>query len=310
MKNNLIFRKVFPDSTHALYNVAAWQKSDHDNIVLVSRMVENPGNENTPDIGKLILFEIDQEGKIIHERLIWEPLHSSFYLEDPRALVLPNGNIVIGLTSVMRSEIGFEPFPAYTFIESDSAWAGKLPPITLIHTYGPGKNMTPVKKDTFMYRPESSDFHHRLLVFDINSKGETHSQTIDFPNDLDWAQWKIGTTMPPLWINENEALMIFHGITKIDNKYIYSIGRAKLTFNDGKYFVKVDKNALITPDTFTKDGIPLEIELHPKLRRVVYACGGVIKRNDPENLNLYVNVGDRTTYEVKLPLEELKEGLF
>ena len=51
-------------------------------------------------------------------------------------------------------------------------------------------------------------------------------------------------------------------------------------------------------------------ELHPNLRRVVYSCGGLIKRNKQDGLFLYVNVGDRTTFEVEFSLSELKKGLF
>jgi len=67
----------------------------------------------------------------------------------------------------------------------------------------------------------------------------------------------------------------------------------------------------LVPDNFIEeDGQPLVNELHPNLRRVVYSCGGLIKKNKQDALSLYVNVGDRTTFEVEFSLAELKEGLF
>lgn len=310
MDLKLNIKKIFPEEGPARYNVAAWQKADRDHIVLVGREVHEPGQGGAPDIGKLVLFEIDDENRITQERMLWESLHSSFFLEDPRALVHTDGSITIGLTAVLYSEGGYIPFPAVVYIESGNAWEGELPPITLIHTYGAGKNLTPLTKNTFLFRPESDDYHHKLLLFDLYNSNPETTYNIEFPTDLEWALWRIGTTMPPIWIDERTALLIIHGITIKEGKYIYSIGRAKLFKKNDQFEVEVHPEPFITPETFMKDGKPLERELHPDLRRVVYACGGVIKRKEPENLYLYVNVADRNTYEVKLPLNELKEGLF
>ena len=121
--------------------------------------------------------------------------------------------------------------------------------------------------------------------------------------------------MPPIWLNQKEALFIFHGISiqkiKGKEKYIYSIGRAKLTRRNNKFDVVVAPEPILTPDDFVhEDGKPMVAELHPNLRRVVYSCGGLIKRNKQDGLFLYVNVGDRTTFEVEFYLSELKKGLF
>ncbi|EKE14673.1 MAG: hypothetical protein ACD_12C00349G0001, partial [uncultured bacterium] len=107
--------------------------------------------------------------------------------------------------------------------------------------------------------------------------------------------YKIGTAMPPFWFTPNEALFIIHGITKqiIDGKekYIYSIGRAKLTRKNNRFQVMVAPDPILTPDDFLdKDGSPLVEELHPESRRVVYSCGGVINKNKQDSLSLYVNV--------------------
>ena len=121
--------------------------------------------------------------------------------------------------------------------------------------------------------------------------------------------------MPPIWISKEEALFIIHGIsiekTNGQPRYIYSLGRAKLIRRKNKFQVIVAPEPIITPDDFLNSrGQPLVKELHPELRRVVYSCGGIIKTDAQDTLSLYVNVGDRATFEVEIPLSELKKGLF
>lgn len=309
MHLKLDIKKIFPDTDKARFNVAAWQRADRDNVVLVGREVHEAGVDK-PDIGKLVLFEIDDEARIIHERVLWEPTLDSFYLEDPRALSHKDGSITIGLTAVLKSSTAYLPYPAVVKIDKADAWSGQLPPVMLIHAFGPGKNLTPIRKYKFLFRPENLDYHHKLIYFDLRDTHSNSAYDIVFPTNLNWALWRIGTTMPPWWIEKDKALLIIHGITVKEGKYIYSIGRAKLYKKNGRFVVKVHPDPLITPDTFLKEGKPLESELHPELRRVVYACGGVIKRKDPHNLFIYVNVGDTTTYEVKISINDLKEGLF
>ena len=190
-----------------------------------------------------------------------------------------------------------------------------MPPFLIIDSFGPGKNLTPISKHTYLFRPDAPEYFHKLLVFSLHSQIPEKLGDIVFPTNLRWASWRIGTTMPPIWLTPNEALFIIHGISieKIDGKekYIYSIGKAKLIRNKNKFEVIVGKDPILTPDDFLdENGIALIKELHPELRRVVYSCGGVIKKKSPDMLSLYVNVGDRTTFEVKLSLEELKKDLF
>lgn len=308
MQPKYSIKKIFPESATARYNVAAWQKADRDHIVLVGREVREPGAYDTPDLGNLVLFEIDDNDRITHERVLWKSLEDSLYLEDPRARVNDDGSISIGLTALLKSHKGYTAYPALVEIPPESKWSGDLPPICLIHAYGPGKNLTPLRKTIFLFRPESVDYHHRLLVFDLENPDPSSTSNIEFPTDLPWALWRIGTTMPPLWINEKDAILIIHGITIQDGRYIYSIGRAWLFQVGGSYVVSVHPEPLLTRESFASQHAAND-ELHPELRRVVYACGGVIKRKEPDHLYLYVNVGDRTTYEVKLALSELKEGL-
>lgn len=315
MKINQI-KDIFPNIDLARFNMAVWQKADGDSLFFIAREVARPAENGEPDTGILKLFEVGINGEVIHEKIIWQPLHEGISLEDPRALELLNENLVIGLTAVFRDKKGLPvPFPAIVKIDSHSSWKKELPPFLVIDSFGPGKNLTPIDKNTYLFRPEALDYYHKLLVFSLNSQIPEKLDDIQFPSDLPWAKWRIGTTMPPLWINENEALFIIHGITikRIDNKdkYIYSIGRAKLIREGTQFEVIVEKEPIITPDDFLdKDGLPLIEELHPDIRRVVYSCGGLVKRNKPDTLSLYVNVGDRTTFEVELSMKELLIDLF
>lgn len=309
-------KNIFPNVSVARYNLAVWQKSSEDSLYLIGREVTEPGKEGEPDTGILKLFEVATDGSIIQEKVIWKPIYDGINLEDPRALELPHENLNIGLTAVLRNKKGSPvPFPAIVKIDSLNFWKHELPPLLIIDTFGPGKNLTPIDSHTYLFRPDTANYNHKLLVFSMHLQIPKKLTDIDFPTYLPWASWRIGTTMPPIWISPTEALFIIHGISlqKIagKEKYVYSIGRAKLTRQDNNYQVKIAPEPILTPDDFLdKKGVPLVEELHPELRRVVYSCGGVIKKQTPNKLSLYVNVGDRTTFEVEFSLKELKKGLF
>lgn len=311
----LKIKNIFPNSFVARYNVAVWQKSREGSVFFIGREVEQAGNIGEPDTGILKLFEANKDGKIIHEKVIWKPLYDGINLEDPRALEL-NETLIIGITAVLRNKNGSPvPFPAIVKIDSINSWKQLLPPFLIIDTFGPGKNLTPVDNTTYLFRPEALDYNHKILVFSLHSQIPEKLGDIIFPSNLPWASWKIGTAMPPIWLTPNEALLIIHGISiqKVDGKekYIYSIGRSKLIRRQNKFQVVVAPEPILSPDDFlNKDGVPLVEELHPDVRRVVYSCGGIINKNSKDTLSLYVNVGDRATFEVEFPLNELKEGLF
>lgn len=315
MKINRI-KNIFPDIQVARYNLGVWQKSGENSLSFIGREVASAGGDGEPDTGILKLFEIGNDGVIIHERVIWKPLYDGINLEDPRALQLPDENLIIGLTCVLRNKTGQPvPFPAIVKIDYLNSWKQNLPPFLVIDTFGPGKNLTPINGSTYLFRPDSDEYFHKILVFSLDSQVPKKLGDIEFPTDLPWAKWRIGTAMPPIWLSPDEALFIIHGITiqKINgnDKYVYSIGRAKLTRAGNKFRVKVAPDPILTPDDFlSKEGVPLVKELHPEFRRVVYSCGGIIKKDAKNTLSLYVNVGDRTTFEVEFSLKELKAGLF
>ncbi len=309
-------KHIFPNTGAARFNLAVWHKSVGESLYFIGREVSKPGALGEPDNGILKLFEMNKDGVITKERVIWKPLYDGINLEDPRALELINQNLIIGLTAVMRNKKGEPvPFPAIVKIDSVNSWKQELPPFLIVDSFGPGKNLTPISQHTYLFRPDSPDYNHKLIVFSLHSQVAEKLDVIKFPLDLPWALWRTGTTMPPLWFNSNEALFIIHGITlqKIHGKekYVYSIGRAKLIRKKNHFEVIVAPEPILTPDNFLDEhGKPLVAELHPELRRVVYACGGIIKKHTPDRLSLYVNVGDRTTFEVDFSLNELKEGLF
>jgi predicted GH43/DUF377 family glycosyl hydrolase len=315
MKINQI-KNIFPDIQLARYNLGVWQNSKKNSLCFIGREVVKAGEFGEPDTGILKLFEINKDGKITHERVIWKPLYDGINLEDPRALQLPDGNLIIGLTCVLRGKVGQPvPFPAIVKIDYLDSWKQSLPPFLVIDTFGPGKNITPIDSSTYFFRPDSADYNHKILVFSLDSQVPKKIDSINFPLNLSWAIWRIGMTMPPIWLTHDEALFIIHGITKkiIDKKekYIYSIGRAKLTRKNNEFQVVVAPDPILTPDDFLdQKGLPLVKELHPESRRVVYSCGGIIKKNKKDSLSLYVNVGDQATFEVEFSLNELKQGLF
>jgi len=309
-------KDIFPNIKVARYNLAVWQKSEDSALCFMGREVAEAGEEGEPDTGILKLFEVAQDDSIAHERVIWKPIYNGINLEDPRVLQLENENLIIGLTAVLRDRAGVPiPFPAIVKIDSASSWKQELPPFLVIGTFGPGKNLTPVDNTTYLFRPDADSYKHKILAFSLVSQVPEKLDDIIFPTDLPWALWRIGTTMPPIWITPTEALFIIHGIS-IQNiegkdKYVYSIGRAKLTRVNNEFTVTVASDPILTPDNFLdEEGKPLVEELHPNLRRVIYSCGGIIKKHEQDILSLYVNVGDRATFEVEFSLSELKEGLF
>jgi len=308
-------KDIFPNIGVARFNLAVWQKSSDDSLCFIGREVSSPGGIGEPDTGILKLFEISNN-ELIREKIIWKPIYDGINLEDPRVLELSNENLIIGLTAVLRDKKGHPiPFPALVKVDSLSSWNQDLPPFLVIDTFGSGKNLTPIDKNTFLFRLDSAEYYHKLLVFSLHAQTPEKLDIIEFPTDLPWASWRIGTTMPPIWITPTEALFIIHGISiqKIDGKdiYVYSIGKAKLIRENDKFRVVVGRDPILTPnDFFDTNSVPLVEELHPETRRVVYSCGGVIKKNTPDILSLYVNVGDRTTFEVEFPLSELKNDLF
>ena len=305
--NKIIPKKLFP-GFKARYNVASWKaKTGHTFVIF--RQIKRRGKHGEPDFTKLILTEFDEYMNPLNERIAWEPKSESLLLEDPRAFVRADESVVLGLTALLRGSGGsYIPYPAITRLETNE-WRDVLPAITIVETFGAGKNTTPIESDTFLFRPERST--HNLLLFSFRNFIPKKEQLIHFPKKLPWASYRIGTAMPPLWIDANHALLIFHGISIRNDKYIYSLGRAGLIKDNGRYKVNVKRQPLMDPDFFRDDkGKRLAKELHPNMRRVVYCCGGILKPQDENTLMLFVNVGDTSTFQVDFSVSELTKDLF
>src|SRR5205814_488688 len=146
----------------------------------------------TPDFGRLVLVEFDGNGEIARDQVVWEPQTQSLWLEDPRALPLEDGSVLIGLTAVLRRERGYQPFPALTRLSTGVWREDVLPAVTIIERFGPGKNTTPIDAHTFFCRPEQKGYSHRLLVFSFYDLVPKKMQDVDFPVDLEWASWRVG----------------------------------------------------------------------------------------------------------------------
>lgn len=309
--------------TDNFYNAAAWQ--DGDKIHLLGRHVEVAGEYGEPDVGSLVLKTLGQDGNIISSKEVWQLKDGAHLLEDARALPLSDGRIAFGITAVDRNKT---PHPAVLIVSTEELTNGTLPEPKIIEIMGQGdqttplgentselagKNVTAISSNLFAFRPEGDNNNHQLRVFQYNEDSEvSHQQYINFPKDIPWAEWRIGTTMPPIWINDHEAIFPIHGINKVADKYVYSIGSARLV-KDENGVLSVDNissEALIDPDLFAEMYDSDEVELHSE-RRVVYCCGGVPVKSangELESLKLYVNVGDRRTVEVTVSVAALTKG--
>ncbi|HZJ34923.1 MAG TPA: hypothetical protein VFD55_02875 [Candidatus Angelobacter sp.] len=177
-----------------------------------------------------------------------------------------------------------------------------------------GKNVTAISTDQYdqyVYRPEGKDNNHCLRVFEYRQDQDkvSHKQYLHFPNVPPWAEFKIGTTMPPVWLNKNEAFFPIHGIKMVDGKYVYSIGTARLLRDENGIFSvdNISQEPIIEPDLFNGMFKSDEIELHNE-RRVVYCCGGIPNYYDngkPKNVKMFINRGDTQTFEVTVSMEKI-----
>ncbi len=293
---------LFNKDKNSIFNVAAWLKPNSENVILIGRSLSQKGTWGQPDIGKLVLWELGKNNQVLEERIIWEPKFDSILFEDPRAFVLEDGRIMIGLTAVLKTRGRPQTFPSLVWV--DKAWNSLLPPVTIIQTFGHGKNMTPVASDYFAFRPENPYYNHKLLFFKYQHPLVTGVDTLSFPLDIPWGLWKMGTGAPPIWLNKEHAIFTVHGINLEKAKYVYTIGISLLRKKGKNFSIDVYPEPLLTKDIL-KNKIKIT-ELRPRKRNVLYVCGGLVKPDEPNYLYLYVNVGDLATYEVVFDFVDLK----
>jgi predicted GH43/DUF377 family glycosyl hydrolase len=277
--------------------------------VLVFRQITKKGELNEPDWSNILLVRLNQSGVKESEEMLWIPSSDELNLEDPRAILYNDNQALIGLTAVIKEGKHYIPYPALSIININDTKRLNQQELRIIKEFGPGKNTTPLTPSEIAFRKEGQENNFKLFVFryDKETNLVSYCCEIEFPKNLPWASFKIGTTKPPDWIDENTALFLFHGIRKEEGKYIYSIGRALLKRTKDGFFVQVAQDPILTPDNFLKeDGTPIYEELYPHLRKVVYATGGALVEEDgKKKMMLLVNVGDKETVEVSFDLEEL-----
>ncbi len=307
---------------------------------LFGRKVQKAAINGEPDAGSLVMAELGPSRDIILTTEVWSPEDQDVLVEDPRAQQASNGRTIIGVTAVRKND-NYKTYPAIIELKS----AGQLltqpfPELRIIDRFGggdqttpigevvEGKNATTIDEKHIMYRPDG--MNHTLQVLEYNDGDVSHVGFIEFPEDIPGASYKIGTTTPPEWLNENEAFFVIHGLDKtIDGKlvdpdtidsrivYQYSILSARLLRKidkSGKVSFSVDnisKKPIITPDTFPGLGDNREIELHPDIRRVTYSCGGISHRESGGKLikeELFVNQGDKRTWVAVIAADEIIAG--
>ena len=291
-------------------------KDGKNNTYLLGRKVLEAAPHGQPDVGSLVLARLNPSGDIESTKEVWNPDGEGVLLEDLRACQA-NGKIAIGLTALDRTD-GNRTYPAVMELGSiDDLLEGQLPAPRIIKKFGggdqttplggdvEGKNATTISENLIAYRSDA--MNHALQVFDYTKDDAVHVGFIDFPENIPWAEYKIGTTTPPEWLNDSEAFFVFHGITIVDDLFVYAIGTARLlreVDENGNTTFSVDnisRAPIITPDSFPKPKDGEEVELHPDIRRVTYSCGGVASRNDEGELveqQLFVNRGDKSTWSV------------
>jgi predicted GH43/DUF377 family glycosyl hydrolase len=84
------------------------------------------------------------------------------------------------------------------------------------------------------------------------------------PRAESWDSWKVGTTGPPIELNEG-WLFIYHGI---NYDKIYALGVALLDKNNPEKVIYRAENPILTPEK--------NYEVFGKVQNVVYSCGHVV----------------------------------
>jgi len=291
-----------------LFNVTVLRFGDRK--FAFGRQVVEAAPDGEPDSGPLVMAELGPTNDIISIVEVWNPKDKDVLLEDPRALQAADGSAFIGFTVVNKAE-GNKTYPAYMRLRSaEELLSGSLREPVIITKYGSGKQATPLSGEVesigrevegknatslddelLMYRQNGEN--HTLQVLKCAEGDASHIGSIEFPKNIPWARYKIGTAAPPVWLNENEAFFEFHGLNKtIDGevvdpdcndprvKYKYALGTARLfrtKDENGDYSFRVDNisiDPVLTSESFPDLGDDRQVELHPEIRQALYNCSG------------------------------------
>jgi len=260
---------------------------------LLGRKVEAAAPWGQPDVGPLVMSELDANRNIVSTTEILNPSSSGFSLEDPRARQTSKGTI-IGVTAVSEEAGRVKAYPALIKLGTPKELlSGPFPQVRIIDKFGggsqtapieglvEGKNSTSIDETNLIYRPEG--MNHTLQVLDVANDRAAHVGFIDIPTDIPWALYKIGTTTPPEPLNDQPGLndnvreffFKFHGLNKtIDGEivdpdtesddvvYRYSIGTARLlrwtgVDSDGKEKVSFSVDNISREPIITPESFPV-----------------------------------------------------
>ncbi len=320
--------KEIPGMPRGFYNAAAWANGAQ--TLLLGRHVNAPGAPDEGDPGPIILIVLEDD-KVVSNTDLWHPEQPDKYgdqLEDARVIVTTEGDVTVGCTRLTFNLINhrYEPFPAIAYTSSGALLKGDFPDTFIIEGYGQADNTTPIDEaeptiqlisgknatplgqspehKRFMFRKESHN--HTLTVVSLDEKNKAELlQNLDFPKDKIpwWGKNRMGTTMPPIWLNETEALFLIHGFRLLDGKPQYAIGSSRLFIGaDGAYHIdNISTEPLLTPDGLSAELFPdQQLQLHPEERSAIYMCGGVVvndKFGKPKFVYGYPSIGDSQTVE-------------
>ena len=314
------------NSSEGIFNVTALKIKGVR--YLLGRQVEEAAPWGQPDTGPLVLAELNSDGDIVYTSKVWTPDGQAVLIEDPRADQAEDDTTTIGVTAVRRQE-GNKAYPGLIILRSpEQLLIEPFPEPRIIDQFGGGEGTTPVSREVggkgttaidktnIMYRPER--MNHTLRVLKVTEDDVAHVVDINFPKNIPWAQYKIGTTTSPVWLNDKEAYIELHGINatvdgqvvdgevETDNMiYEYAIGTARLlrtVDKAGNVSFSVDnisRAAIITPDSFPALTGGRQVELHPDKRRAEYNCGAISTRDASGELvrrELFPNQGDKRTW--------------
>jgi hypothetical protein len=321
------------------FNPAVIPGRNPGEIILLARHVENAAAHGLPDVGQLVRIDLSYNSlkatyEVVAKTVIWDPADTPGQsLEDVRAFASESGAIVLGATIVINKEVvdgqgktKTEPTPygaiAYLDHLDQIDQAARI--FRVCEMLGPGKNLTPIDESgNFMYRPDSKDHYHKLILVHWN----TEDNTISFEGELDfaswlkdsqWADWRMGSTAQLIAIDDSKFVFMIHGIhmDQVDKSinpyaefYTYSIGLAFLEkLENGKFkIIKVDPQPIAVPGDFVKaDGEPMGKQLHPELRNAIYLCGYTSRvENGKFYLDLFMSYGDTETFLVSYLLADI-----
>jgi len=315
-----------------LINLAVAQSPDGITLAIGRRLVraaEKGKLDTQSDITELAAVAWDGSGQLISNQVLTTPQkignNTIRTFEDLRMVQTSLGQWALGGTDVVTkigADGGWETHPAIFETTFEELLAGRLPePYVVEAIQMPpgesaethGKNMTPIgKEDLWLFRPDGTENNHRLHVVRYDGTEAVHAQFIDLPTDLPWAQHKLGTTGPPIWINEREAIFPLHGMNLIDGVYVYAIGAARLSIDDEGllHIDHISRTPLIHPDHFIDPASKIQdVELHAE-RRVVYVSAMIQEVGDDgvHYVSMFVNVGDKKSVKVKIPQDQLTQG--